>query len=415
MLQNPYCGFYTIHKFWAHDDAVPGLGYRIEQSAIRPDQTLCLVEINLAAFAHGQISRDALSRVERIFAFFASRDREIVARFLYDWDGRGPEREPKELSTVLGHMRQLAPVLKEHSKSVYIHQGLLVGSWGEMHASRHLSEDSLRALAACMLESTGEETFVAVRCPSHYRVIARSFRPAEGARLALFNDAILASETDYGTYGDAPRGAGSSYGDKFFREEELAFQAELCRFAPNGGEVLNPSNRNDFREARKTLARMRVSYLNGDYDGAVLDKWRAGVVRARGAWNGRSQFDYIAAHLGYRFLVEDVRAGLAVGKAGILRFRARVYNAGFAPCYRPLEVALVATETSGGPAFAAPIEADARLWQPDTPAELRAEADITAWPEGEYRLELRLHDPATGKAVRLANAEALGTIRLGSR
>ena len=330
-LQNPYCGLYTIYKFWAHDDMVPGIRLpdRGQRASAKSDAVP--LEINLAAFSGGAIAEDALARVRRIFAFFASRDREIIARFLYDWDGRGMEREPKELSTVLSHIRQLAPILKEFTKSVYIHQGLLVGNWGEMHTSRHLSEDGLRALAACMLESTGEDTFVAVRCPNQYRSITRSFHPVEGTRLSLYNDAILASDTDYGTYGDVPRGAGSRYADKFSRAEELAFQEELCRFAPNGGEVLNPSEMNNFLEACKTLARMRVSYLNGDYDPGVLNKWRAGVVRSRDGWNGVSEFEFIAAHLGYRFLFQDAKVAMLDAQRGILGFRARVRNVGFAP------------------------------------------------------------------------------------
>ena len=42
----------------------------------------------------------------------------------------------------------------------------------------------------------------------------------------------------------------------------------------NGGEVIMPNPYNDGDTAIETLTKMHVSYLNSQYDGTVLQKWK---------------------------------------------------------------------------------------------------------------------------------------------
>ena len=101
------------------------------------------------------------------------------------------------------------------------------------------------------------------------------------ARLSLFNDGLLGNRSDYGTY-KTDDSSGSDVLGRRSREEELDFQRELCRYVPNGGEVINDNPYNDFENAVKGLSERHITYLNKDYDQTVLKKWEKEKVT--GTW-----------------------------------------------------------------------------------------------------------------------------------
>ena len=123
-------------------------------------------------------------------------------------------------------------------------------------------------------------------------------------RLSLFNDGILGSDSDYGTYLTEDFVGMDEYG-RWRRAEELDFQRELCRTVPNGGEVINENVLNDFENSVKELAAMHVTYLNTDYDEKVLKKWKETRVAEKGCFDGMDGYTYMERHLGYRLLIHD--------------------------------------------------------------------------------------------------------------
>ena len=176
---NPFCGLYTIYRYFCHEEIMPDLQLPIEQCPLEDNQGISLVEINLNAFSDAALSEDALSIVERIFRFFQRAGRPMILRFLYDWDGINIQLEPKSIQIIKRHMSQLSPLLKKYTAWIYILQGLFVGSWGEMHNSRYLSPTSLYGLATHLMDCLGEATFMSVRSPATWRTVARSFSPLE--------------------------------------------------------------------------------------------------------------------------------------------------------------------------------------------------------------------------------------------
>ena len=150
--------------------------------------------------------------------------------------------------------------------------------------------------------------FLAVRTPNQWRTITESSVPLTAeqtlsnslaARLSLFNDGMLGSETDLGTYGDS---------DILFSLsgfEKRPRQAELCRYVPNGGEVVIDKPYNDFSSAVNDLAHTHVSYLNDIYDDAVLSKWRNDTYQRNDCFRGMNGYDYIYSHLGYRYVLRS--------------------------------------------------------------------------------------------------------------
>ncbi len=416
-VKNPYCGFYKIYRFHAHSRQLPEKDMEISQCPIGSDEALCLVEINLSAYSDGEISDEGLRVIRLIFEQFTNYGKQMIVRFLYDWDGCSIQTEPREITIIQNHMRQLSPLLQEFTDSIYILQGLFTGDWGEMHGGRYNSQNALSALAKTLKEAAGDKTFLAVRSPALWRMLSRSYNPIEeynsygntlAARLGLFNDGMLASETDFGTYGNIFRSEAASLDAKLIREQEISFQEQLCRYVPNGGEVVNECRQNDAEAAIQNLRAMHVSYLNREYDKKVLEKWKKVIMPEEGgAWKNRSAYEYIADHLGYRFLISFVEFKYLADE-NTLRFNMTVVNEGFAPCYRRLKADLILVENGGG-TYAAELETDTRRWYPAMPRKISAEISIgeDSFENKEFvsmRCYVRLFDECTKRAINFADS-----------
>ena len=138
---------------------------------------------------------------------------------------------------------------------------------------------------------------------------------------------------DYGTY-RTEDGSGADSLGRWSLEEELDFQKDLCRYVPNGGEVINNNSYNDFENAVKGLAERHITYLNQDYDQAVLKKWEKETVTEVGCFYGMDGYTYIDRHLGYRLLITEAyleysqkrRSVSLIKKCGICSFVQKTEN-----------------------------------------------------------------------------------------
>lgn len=427
-LNNPYCGLYSIFRFYAENEMVLQEEIEIEEVPVEPGQQICLVEINLVHFNERELSEIALENIRRIFRHFSSLEKQMIVRFVYDWEGKGVLSEPKDITVILNHMSQLCPLLKEYTGYIYILQGLFIGSWGEMHNSRYLSERHITRLARQLYECAGERTQIALRCPYLWRMVFKTYYPLDRAeaftdiqkaRFSLFNDGIMASETDFGTYGNVGMKDSKSYSEKWVRKDELEFQNQLCQYVSNGGEVINECAWNDVAPAMEALREMRISYLHSQYDEKVLDKWKyvkSGVSNL--LWKEKSAFEYIAAHLGYRFTIEDAGLSLAADKSGKLRAAVRLSNLGFAPCYHKFIVKFVIRSASFAEIHEYAVDTDTRMWMPNEKVELEALIPLTDLEQRYYILCFGIYDPRTQRPIQIANtfsaADHMGNYSLGN-
>jgi len=161
----------------------------------------------------------------------------------------------------------------------------------------------------------------------------------------LYNDAITGSETDYGTYAAGDTVSGNipsdnvSWGNvnsgdgKWSRSAELSFQQERCMQVYNGGEVIMPNPYNDGDTAIETLTKMHVSYLNSQYDGTVLQKWKEQKTDKT-----ESVFEQIDRRLGYCLVLSAVKAA----DKNCSKFIITIKNTGFAALYEPVILTLSA-------------------------------------------------------------------------
>lgn len=414
-LDNPDRGFYHMHGFIITDDETDfreNVAYRY----CRDQETaLTLVEINLQNYRSGDISETGIENIDRLLTAMESIDKQLILRFCYDWDGVNEQVEPEKLEIILRHMEQVGPLLREHKDAIFTLQGLFIGNWGEMNGTRYTGNDELQALAKQLAEVTDESTFLAVRMPAHWRRITGISNVEEvcrgdgslNSRLGLFNDGMLGSWSDYGTYGNQNQAV---HGDFTYwnRAEELAFQDELCKLVPIGGEVIVDNEYNDFDNAVQDMEVMHVTYINRDYDTEVLHKWALSVYGGEGCFNGIDGLSYMERHLGYRLLIQNVEMDYDF-KKDVLSVDVTMQNVGFAPLYKRAGLWIHLCDQEGITIHSYKIDQDIRDLTGGTSTDelmtLHKDISLTGQQPGDLKILFEICDEVSDRRILLANEQ----------
>lgn len=412
-LTNPNRGFYRIYGFMITDEG-EDYSYAVEQKMCNDsDTTLAMMQINLNNYSDGPISQEGLMHIEELFGALESMDKHYLVRFVYDWDGKNMETEPESADIILNHMKQLEGIFREYKDIIFVHQGLFIGNWGEMNGTRHL--EHMKELAMQLAAVTDESTFLGVRMPAQWRKItdietplAESLQSLELAgRLSLFNDGMMGNEGDYGTYGTGSKEEEGIYG-LWNRAEELAFQEELCKVVPNGGEVIIDNPYNDFENAVKDMNTMHVTYINRWYDENVLNKWADTIVSEEGCFDGMDGLSYVERHLGYRLFINDTALEYAFWE-DTLSVDVTLQNVGFAPVYKDTEVYMVIYNEESGQATSYRINQDIRKLSGGNDADksltVHKEISMSGFESGEYSVYFYIRCPENGVHIQLANEQ----------
>lgn len=402
-LANPYTGWYHMYGYVLGTDTISNLPD--SDSSDDPQESgLVLLEINLYRFSDQTLSDSALSQLDTILSAWKRNGNQIILRFLYDWDGNAIESEPKSIDQILQHMDQVSEVVNNYTDCIFLMQGIFVGNYGEMNNSNYLSDENCTALIQHLAEVIDPSIFLSVRTPAQRRRVLDSMElPSEenafdgslSSRLGLYNDGMLGTANDTGTYGDTPASA-DAYRSAWVRGDELSFQNDLCNFVPNGGEVILDNPYNDLENAVSDLARMHVSYLNSAYDTAVLDKWKNSVYNDETSiFSGLSGYDYIGRHLGYRYVIRDTSLDQA-------ELTIQLENVGFSVGYRKLNL-LLTLVSDEGEVFSYPLSDDSRFWTPGSTVELSVSLPFRELEKGTYTVYFQMTDPSLQREIIPAN------------
>lgn len=362
-IRNPARGWYRIYPFMAED--TPNLK-TIACSMADSTDSLALVIINIGAYREGDIDEKGLKNIRGILRFFASNQLDIILRITYDHEGKAFEREPFFFEQVKKHLKQLVPILKEFSSNIFIYQGLLVGNWGEMHTSRFLTPAKLNDLWNILKSELKDDMYFSVRKPVQWRMLHTGDDEKENykeACMGLFDDAIFGSESHLGTFGVESRER-AGWEEQWCREDELDFEDKLCTYVPNGGEALCGEqyiHEGALNETIAVLKKMHVTYLNKQYDRLLLNIWTEWTWQEADAWQGRSVYDYIGNHLGYRFLIKDVQVVESRKISNEMDITICVENVGFANLYQEADVYLIC-EDELEHQYERKLDVDMRTW-----------------------------------------------------
>lgn len=380
-LYNPGRGWYQIHTFETGICRTP----EEMRSSLNETDALVLLLIRIPASLEA-LSQKEMDWIRCILKIFSKAEKDILLRFVYDLEGKGLENEPDRFAIVEGHFQQLAKLMGTQAQHIFVYQGILVGSWGEMHTSRYLSSRYMCRLASIFREGTEGRIYHSVRKPVQWRQIfdrEEWERAAKTAKTGLYNDGILASETDLGTFGYQPREE-TGWEQPWLPQEELDFEEHLCRYAPQGGEVVygEMTEKMSLEQIAGRLSRMNLSYLNRDHDKRVFEIWRKLKWQKEDVWQGMNGFDYIGRHLGYRFVVRKVL--LKPGKKE-MKLQLEIENIGFARMYQEAELLLEYEDLDGNTEIQK-IETDVRNWNP---GERVCLSKRLISGEGKYFLSMR--------------------------
>lgn len=418
VLLNPNRGFYHMHGFVISDEVTDyreNLAYRYCRDT---ETALTMMEINLQNYRSGDISQAGLDNIERLLETLEHADKQWILRILYDWDGVNEQVEPESLDIILRHMEQIGPLLKEHRASIFTLQGLFIGNWGEMNGTKYLETGDMQALAQQLAAVTDESTFLSVRMPAQWRKITQladveNVARGDGSlasRLGLFNDGMLGSWSDYGTYGDqsyATHGAFTYWN----RAEELAFQDELCKLVPIGGEAMVDNEYNDLENAIHDMKLMHVTYINRDFDMNVLNKWANSVYSGEDCFDGMDGLNYIERHLGYRLLISDVDMDYHLNEDS-LSVDVSLKNVGFAPVYREARVWVRLYDQTGNKLYSYELDQDIRELTGGNDADelltLHADISLAGEQPGDMAVFFEIRDTFSDQRILLANEQDPG-------
>lgn len=422
---NPFRGFLHMYGFVLSEDDPDTTTERVRQYIDSGSLQLMLIEVNLRNYATSDLSENALQQLDNILSELAAEKHQVILRFLYDWDGRALETEPDTIERLMRHMDQVASVVNRYEAAVFLIQGTFTGNCGEMTQTHYGSHEQNRLLMTHLSEVISPSIFLAVRTPSHLRGVLNTreivseeeaFDGSLAARLGLFNDGMLGSVFDLGTYDNTPNADTPEPEDKGTREEEIAFQNALCQFVPNGGEVVHyEDSYSDFDNALIDLRDMHVSYLNRNHQLIVMEQWENSVYHGEDCFDGTSGFDYIEAHLGYRYVLRDSAFSYDIMDLSSAKLTFVIQNTGFAPSYRRFTGSLTLEQTDTDTLISFPVDMDNRTIGGGEEETFALPLNLEGLPEGDYLVSFALTDPYTGRTIQFASDNALtdGSVSVG--
>ena len=388
LLVNPARGLFHIYNFALKENGMLNPFIDEVSEKLYVNETLAFIFIDIGAYKYKDLDEFALENIKKTLLFFKAHGKDIILRIAYDHDGKGFEKEPLSFERVLKHLEEIGPLLTTDN-GVFVYQGMLVGSWGEMHSSRFAKSEHLTQMSRTLKSSCKDGTWFAVRKPVQWRTICKNwtdYRKAPQINLGLFDDAMFASVTDLGTFGiDDCEDSLKPWSTKNERE----FEEALCRYVPNGGEAVFTKGYTDLlskEEMLSFLSQCHITYLNRGYDENVFKLWKEyGIL------------EKIEESLGYRFAVRDVYFKSAEG------FQITIENIGFANLYQEAELFLI----NGDKVI--PLDEDMRTWNSGCIKQIYCDK-----PMNEGKVFLGAKRKFDGRIIYFANeADSAGRVLLG--
>ncbi len=306
-IDQPDQGFYRpIYVRMTPD----GISYN--KNIISDHTRLYHLRTDISAFSQNRggedapLSEAALSGLRECLDYLKERDKNAIVRFAYDANYGGKANSEPDMELLIAHAEQFCAVLKEYPSVITAVEAGMFGPWGEMHTSKIATPQNIARLTDTLLQHA-QGLPVLVRTPKmiyDYLGISASeienpdYRiPEKAYRLGIFNDGYLGSSSDLGTYSD--------------RERDIAFLSKQTAHLPYGGEVVVPdSSLHDIDTCLPEMYRIHLSYLNLEWNNQVIEKWNHSTVSpecagAETIYHGRTAFEYIQNHMGYRFVLKN--------------------------------------------------------------------------------------------------------------
>lgn len=401
-------------------------------------------------------------------------------RFRYDANGiENPE--PAAFEQVLRHIEQIGEsgLLTEYEDVISFVETGMVGCWGEQWGGKYTSLEHKAQVLDAFLNITPDSVAVTVRTPNTMRQWLKDYcgiettaadmsyeitdpeLAAKAARVGMYNDGYMGSDSDLGTYSNragetAWLTAAPAYGGEFSGNDE--WRLKYTTWQPENAlpemyyTNLMRINSNLYRsrtvtqnfatqeEAQARLDAIRTLYENcglGGYDeaptvtanedGTFTAGWKwmgyddftfdaeldalLGTECDNSAFYGETVYQYMRAHLGYRYVLRESRLTAQSEPGGELNMEFTIENTGFSEAPKDKEAEILLTNGDILYTYSVPTM-NARDWASGSRNELGIGLTLPkTMPGGEWDVYLRIseenEDPAFDRAfaVKFANAD----------
>lgn len=343
-----------------------------------------------------EIEQSALDKLDEALDSYKVRSQNVIIRFCYDPGYSGKADMEADVSMILTHIRQLSKVLNKYQITLTAIEAGLIGPWGEMHTSKLANKDTFNKIIDAWLKYT-DEIPILVRTPAIiYNYLGITVNDIETAtipehayRLGLFNDGYLGSGSDLGTYTN--------------REKETQFLSKQTAHLPYGGEVTVPdSTWHDIDKCLPEMFLMNLSYLNYEWNTYVVQtKWKETFyTRECGndeLWYGKTAFDYIKNHLGYRLVLTNSQLRHILWRRGV-EVKLSISNVGFGNLNRTKNITIYLVNSEGEV-----IQTHAGSY---SGGDLQVKAKLSSLQSGKYEVYVGINTLENGETsypIRFAN------------
>ncbi len=388
-LRNPYCGFYHIYDYTIADDAV------FDPNSLTPFlqednlSRLCLLRIDLQRYREGAISDYGLAQVSAILSAWAGTDKDLLLRFTYGPDAFSDMEEPAELTTVYLHMEQLAPIIHEYASRIAAFQGDFIGSHGHGMNSALAEDNDVSELLQYLRSLLDPSVEIAACGAEQYHRVLNDTNEEYMKTFSIYYDDIGTALPPDAVKRFQITGRDHILGGTVGADAALA--------DPSSGAALT------------LLRQLRLSYLQTSEDSEILQAWKNATYRDDSVFSGVTLYDYVAAHLGYRYVLTSLSMEFNTWQDEDAALQIGIRNDGFANATRPFDTTLFLRNDETEELITFPLDTDNRDWEPDEEILLTARADLRHYDKGSYTLYLMMIDAATGEVIRLGNDTPLGS------
>lgn len=392
--------YYSSDNLTAHVDSLQVATNRLYQYK----QTLYLHVYYLTDYVSSDIPQAFIDRMQLNFNTLRVSGAKCIVRFSYkssaDDSAKPWDATPESVNR---HIDQVAPVLCANADVILGFEAGFIGVWGEWYYTTGFPMDPDTdaewaprwEVLNHMLASFPQDRQIALRTPGYKMQYLRQMgygteplnestahKGTAPARISAHNDCFLSSSNDVGTYNTT---------------QERAFWQADTRFTLMGGETCMLCGLSDKDNAIAEMERYHWTYLNRNYNGDIINKWR-----------NSGALDEITCRLGYRIVMEEAYFGSNPRAGQKYQIRLTMHNAGFAAMQNPRDVELIFARDDEKYVYKQNL--DPRFWLPDNGSFfVDLYADLDPQMAGVYAVYLNLPDPYPSIhdnpnfSVRLAN------------
>jgi hypothetical protein len=339
-------------------------------------QTYCYLD----EFAERPISDEKLLLLQSSLDRIRAHGYKTLLRFAYE---NGTQKKGPTVKQLFAHLDQLAPVIRANADIIYVLQAGFVGAWGEWHSSARGIENDHAALADLVeriLEILPPDRMTQVRVPKYKRWALRhedlsncpvvdertAHQNLPFARIGFHNDGFLARNTCGWTWPEPP--CYSNPGNP-----EFDYMTRESPFVPVDGELFW-RDIGGVIDGQAAIRRMALHHYGtfslwhsfSGREGAAysIDHWRQAPISSADVMQinqpgdgyfidmagnpvGRTQFEYVTDHLGYRLELMQAQYPEIIKRNEPLAVTVVLGNRGFAVCHNPRPVSIALISAAG--------------------------------------------------------------------